>query len=91
MKGLVGDVMLTGEPLTLTPSVESGKYTASYPDGQVLSMQPNGSKEKRPHDTDGPYERCTPSGNLLVYAYQANGHYYAHALQWLDASTINFS
>lgn len=46
----------------------SGKSRLAYPDGLVVSVQPDGSLETRPAGTDGAWEQCTIDGGIAVYA-----------------------
>lgn len=50
--------------------------TVTYPVGAdtVLSVQPDGTIQTRPHGTAGPYERAVLTGDRLVY--ESGGHYY---------------
>lgn len=50
--------------------------TVTYPVGAdtVLSVQPDGSIQTRPHGTAGPWERALLKGDRLVY--EAGGAYY---------------
>jgi len=48
--------------------IGGGYMTLSYPDGNVLSVQPDGSNQTRPAGTDGPFEACRMVGdNLVLY------------------------
>ena len=59
----------------LTPLVEidhlasqpGGQVTAVFADGSVLSVQPDGTQQKRPAGTAGPYELAKVSGTVIVY------------------------
>jgi hypothetical protein len=47
-----------------------GTVTVTFPVGSdtVLSIQPDGSVETRPHGTDGPFERAILAGGRLIFA-----------------------
>ena len=44
-----------------------GMYTASYENGEVLSVQPDGTFQRRPAGTSGAYERATLVPQGLIY------------------------
>jgi hypothetical protein len=50
----------------------AGCFTSPHPDndGSVLSVQPDGSIEKRPAGTSGEYETWEPEGNKAVFRPQ---------------------
>ncbi len=54
------------------------RVTATYPPGAdtVLSVQPDGRYETRPHGTAGPYELAQQSGDRLVYGPYTGGVVY---------------
>lgn len=91
--GTVGDVLISGEAYSLVKSAMPGKFNAvRASDSLVLSIQPDGRREFRPAGTDAAYERCSPDGNQLVYAYRgADGKHYVHVVAWRDASTVAFA
>ena len=41
--------------------------TLSNPDGTVVSIQPDGSRQTRPQGTAGPWEVCEISGALAIF------------------------
>jgi hypothetical protein len=66
---------ISGKPLDLGEIViidhlnalPDGTVTASLPNGEVLSVQPDGRLETRPPGTDGPWERAAVQGDKLVF------------------------
>lgn len=57
------------DDMTVTPATAfpGGYVTATFPDGTVLSVQPDGRFEHRPAGTTGPYELAERAGNTLTY------------------------
>lgn len=83
--GVIGETLLTGEAYTLRPSPsQKGKFNCWVSADAVLSLQPDGSQDTRTtaQGTDGPFERCEPDGNNLVFAYEWNGVRYIHTIAW---------
>ena len=44
-----------------------GTVTASYRDGTVISVQPDGSIQSRPAGSNGAYERAIVAGDKIIY------------------------
>jgi hypothetical protein len=61
-------------PGDLVASGREGYVRVVLPDGEVLSVQPDGSLGTRPEGTDGPWEQAKRSGSVL--AYSVNGNVY---------------
>lgn len=49
--------------------VGGGNFTVTYPSNAdtVLSVQPDGSIQTRPHGTAGPYELCRINGGFVAF------------------------
>jgi hypothetical protein len=45
----------------------NGQVTLEFPDGTVMSCQPDGTIQSRPNGTAGAYELCNINGNVIVY------------------------
>lgn len=59
-------VAQSSSPVTVIPQ-NNGKSTLANPDGTVVSIQPDGTRQTRPAGTAGPWELCTIQGALAVY------------------------
>jgi hypothetical protein len=51
-----------------------GKSTLVLANGNVLSLQEDGTFAERPPNTDGPFEQCNVTGQLATYLYEWNGN-----------------
>lgn len=52
-----------------------GGVTVSLPNGNVLSVQPNGDYQERPAGAAGDYERAQQAGDKLIYTPTPNKVY----------------
>jgi hypothetical protein len=87
MVGVGTETLMSYTPMTLTAQT-GGKVTASFANGEVLSIQPNGSHERRPKGTVGPFELATVDGKTLVYAYTWMGNPYVHVVPLLPTLPV---
>jgi hypothetical protein len=55
---------LRGELIT---SGNAGYSRIQTAEGEILSIQEGGGYDTRPPDTDGPWEQCKRSGNVVSY------------------------
>lgn len=84
MVGVGKDTLLSYTPMTLHAQ-PNGKVTASREDGQVLSVQPDGSHEWRPAGTAAAYELATVRGDKLIYNYRdAGGVLRVHVVPYIS-------
>lgn len=69
----VGRETIDSRDMMHANALPNGKFTLSRGDGQVLSMQPDGTRQWRPAGTAGPYEQCSIEGDKAIYRYTWDG------------------
>lgn len=67
------DPQKTTIAISTVNDLPNGKHTLSFPDGTVVSVQPDLSIEERPAGADGPFEQCDIDGQVATYWYVWNG------------------
>ena len=60
----------------LVPVTENPNGTLNYPDGTVMSVQPDGSVQTRVNGTNGAYELMTVSSDGKFYQFSGTGTMY---------------
>lgn len=60
-------VAQSSSPVTVNSQPNTTKVTLSNPDGTVVSIQPDGTRQTRVAGTAGPWELCDLQGALAVY------------------------
>ena len=74
-------------------SAQAGKFRAVQGEGDAeitLSLQPDGSQEIRTkaRGGDGPFEKMSPSGTVLLFEYQWQGQSHAHVVAWRELTGV---
>ena len=69
MLAIANQPLLTYTVLARLDPVPGGRVIAVYQDQTVLSVQPDGSFQRRPAGTDGPWEQATQTPTGLVYQF----------------------
>ena len=68
MSAYIGKSLLETFDLITEHPQGNGIFTLSYPNGDVISIQPDGSLQTRPSGTAGPFEWCSISDKGYLYS-----------------------